>query len=76
MRELRLEFHPTGQGYVLCKRFYFDGKEARSIAYELGCQTPMLLMPAHKAEFELAMEMEQAEAEYTGRKALGLAEKE
>lgn len=76
MREVRIEFHPTGQGYVLCKRFHFDGKEARAITYELGCQAPMLLTPAQQAEFKLAMEMEQAEAEYAGRKALGLAEKE
>lgn len=56
---LRVKFHSTGEGYVLCRRFYENGSEAPKIRYYKG-QSPLLhyLTPKEGKEFSLAYEIE------------------
>lgn len=53
---IRLEFHPTGEGYVLCRRFK-GNQEGPSIKYREG-DTIGLLEPLQQREADLAFEME------------------
>lgn len=54
---LRIEFHPTGEGYVLCRRFR-DDKELTSHHYNPRGLQPLGLTLPQRHEYELACQME------------------
>jgi hypothetical protein len=55
---IKLEFHPTGEGYILCRRFRPDGSEASPLLYKESDEEPRLLSSNQLEEYKLAREME------------------